>query len=219
MSVRKRTWKTRNGDQKECWIVDYTDQSGKRHIQTFERKKDADDCQATIKVEVGKGIHTAHSKSLTVAEAAENWIKYVELEGRERTTVVQYRHHVENHINPRIGREKLAKLTTPRIQAFRDDLLAALSRAQAKKVLTSFKSLLKDAQRRGQCGAERRTWRFDQTRQSRQIKVEGRRRYSDARRDQAHHPCSDRPAAAAADRGDIHRVAEFRTARPALGRC
>ena len=72
MSVRKRTWKTRNGDQKECWIVDYTDQSGKRHIQTFERMKDADDCQATIKVEVGKGIHTAHSKSLTVAEAAEN---------------------------------------------------------------------------------------------------------------------------------------------------
>ena len=149
MSVRKRTWKTRNGDQKECWIVDYTDQSGKRHIQTFERKKDADDCQATIKVEVGKGIHTAHSKSLTVAEAAENWIKYVELEGRERTTVVQYRHHVENHINPRIGREKLAKLTTPRVQAFRDELLTALSRAQAKKVLVSFKSLLKDAQRRG----------------------------------------------------------------------
>src|SRR4029077_300134 len=39
--------------------------------------------------------------------------------------------------------------TTPRIQAFRDDLLASLSRAQAKKVLTSLKSLLKDAQRRG----------------------------------------------------------------------
>src|SRR4029077_16399877 len=58
-------------------------------------------------------------------------------------------HHVENHINPRIGREKLAKLTTPRVQAFRDELLTALSRAQAKKVLVSFKSLLKDAQRRG----------------------------------------------------------------------
>ena len=148
MSVRKRTW-TRNGERKEAWIVDYVDQSGERHIQTFERKKDADEYSATVRVEVGKGIHTAHSKSLTVAEAAENWIKYVELEKRERTTVVQYRNHVDNHINPRLGREKLAKLTTPRIQAFRDDLLAALSRAQAKKVLTSLKSLLKDAQRRG----------------------------------------------------------------------
>ena len=79
----------------------------------------------------------------------ENWIRYVELEKRERTTVVQYRNHVDNHINPRLGGERLAKLTTPRIQAFRDELLAALSRAQAKKVLTSLKSLLKDAQRRG----------------------------------------------------------------------
>ena len=40
-------------------------------------------------------------------------------------------------------------LTTPRIQAFRDDLLTNLSRAQAKKVLTSLKSLLRDARRRG----------------------------------------------------------------------
>jgi len=149
MSVRKRTWMTRKGEQKEVWIVDYVDQNGERHIQTFERKKDADEYHATVKVEIGKGIHTPHSKSLTVADAAENWIKYVELEKRERTTVVQYRNHVDNHINPRLGREKLAKLTTPRIQAFRDDLLAALSRAQAKKVLTSLKSLLKDAQRRG----------------------------------------------------------------------
>ena len=60
-----------------------------------------------------------------------------------------YRQHVELHINPRIGREKLATLTTPQIHALRDALLADLSRAMAKKVLVSFKSILKDAQRRG----------------------------------------------------------------------
>jgi len=149
MSVRKRKWTTRKGEAKECWVVDYVDQNGDRHIQTFERKKDADDRQAAVKVEVANGIHTAHSKSPTVAEAAEDWIKYVELEKRERSTVDHYRNHIDNHISPRLGSEKLAKLTTPRIQAFRDDLLASLSRAQAKKVLTSLKSLLKDAQRRG----------------------------------------------------------------------
>ena len=79
----------------------------------------------------------------------EDWIKYVELENRERSTLDHYRSHVDNHINPRLGRDRLAKLTTPRIQAFRDGLLENLSRAQAKKVLTSLKSLLKDAQRRG----------------------------------------------------------------------
>ena len=59
MSVRKRTWTTRKGEQKESWIVDYIDQDGDRHIQTFERKKDADDHHATVKVDVSKGIHTA----------------------------------------------------------------------------------------------------------------------------------------------------------------
>ena len=149
MSVRKRKWITRKGEAKEAWLVDYVDGNGQRHAQTFSRKKEADEFQATVKVDVRQGVHTPHGKSLSVAEAAEDWITFVKLEKRERSTIEHYRNHVVHHINPRIGREKLAKLTTPRIQAFRDDLLANLSRAQAKKVLTSLKSLLKDAQRRG----------------------------------------------------------------------
>lgn len=149
MSVRRRKWTTKKGEVKECWLVAYVDQNNERRFRSFERKKDADDYQATVKVEVANGVHTAHSKSPTVAEAAEDWLKYVELEKRERSTSDYYRGHIDNHIKPRIGNEKLAKLTTPRIQAFRDDLLVSLSRAQAKKVLTSLKSLLKDAQRRG----------------------------------------------------------------------
>ena len=84
-----------------------------------------------------------------MAQAAAEWIAYVELERRERATIQGYRQHVDLHINPRLGREQLAKLTTPRINKFRDDLLADMSRPLAKKVLTSLKSLLKDAQRRG----------------------------------------------------------------------
>lgn len=149
MSVRKRTWTNPKGERKEAWIVDYADQAGERHIQTFDRKKDADEYHATVRVDVGKGIFTPHSKSLTVAEAAEDWITFVRLEKRERSTLDHYRNHVDNHINPRLGREKLSKLTTPRIQAFRDDLLANQSRANAKKILTSLKMLLRDARRRG----------------------------------------------------------------------
>jgi integrase len=149
MSVRKRTWTTSKGESKEAWIVDYTDQDGARHIETFDRKKDADERRATIKVDVRHGVHTAPNKSITVAQAADDWIAYVELEGRERSTLAQYRQHANRHIKPRIGREKLANLTTPRINAFRDDLLANMSRPMAKKVLTSLKSLLRDAQRRG----------------------------------------------------------------------
>jgi integrase len=145
MSVRKRTWTTRRGEQKEAWIVDYFDQEGDRHIETFERKKDADARHATVKVNVRQGIHTAPSKSITVAEAAEGWIKRVEADGRERATLKGYREHVKLHIEPKIGRLKLAHLTSAKVEAFRDDLLANHSRDLARKVLTSLKSILKAA--------------------------------------------------------------------------
>ena len=61
MSVRKRKWTTQKGEAKEAWIVDYADGSGERHIQTFSRKKEADDYHATVKVDVRKGMHTAPS--------------------------------------------------------------------------------------------------------------------------------------------------------------
>jgi integrase len=145
MSVRKRKWITRRGEAKEAWVVDYTDQQGDRHIKTFERKKEADDYRATVKVDVRQGVHTAPSKSPTVAEAADRWLNRVEAEGRERGTLAQYRQHVMLHIAPRIGKVKLANLTPPKVEAFRDDLLAKLSRPMARKVLTSLKSLLKVA--------------------------------------------------------------------------
>jgi integrase len=145
MSVRKRAWTTRKGEKKEAWIVDYSDQEGDRHIETFARKKDADDYHATVKVDVRHGVHSAPSKSVTVAEAAESWIKRVEADGRERSTLASYRQHVNLHIAPRIGKIKLAHLTPKKIEGLRDDLLLQLGRPLARKVLTSLKSLLKAA--------------------------------------------------------------------------
>lgn len=149
MSVRKRTWRTSKGEIREAWIVDYVDQQGERHIETFIRKKEADERHAAVAVDVRHGTHTAASKSISVAQACDDWLAFVRGEGRERSTLAQYRQHVELHINPRLGADKLAKLTTVRINAFRDDLLAGISRPLAKKVLTSLKSALNDARRRG----------------------------------------------------------------------
>ena len=149
MSVRKREWITRGGEHREAWIVDYIDQTRARHIQTFDRKKDADAYHDSVRVDVRQGVHTPTNKSITVTEAAKDWIDYVKLEKRERSTTDQYEQHVKLHIVPRIGRERLASLTTPRVNKFRDDLLANISRAMAKKVLTSFKAILRDAKRRG----------------------------------------------------------------------
>jgi integrase len=149
MSVRKRTWTTLKGERKEAWIVDYIDQGGDRHIETFARKKDADAHHAAVKVEVAQGIHTPASRSITVAEAAEDWLTYVTSEGAERATLTNYKIRVYNHIIPRIGGIKLAALSTPFIQKFRDTLVAELPRPTAMKVLAALKSIIKDARRRG----------------------------------------------------------------------
>jgi integrase len=143
MSVRKRAWTTRKGEEKEAWLVDYTDQGGERHVRTFGRKKDADEYHATVRVDVRQGRHTAPSKSITVAEAAEAWIKRVEADGREAGTVQMYRQHARLHIVPRLGQRKLANLTHDAIDKFRDDLLSSMSRPISRKVLTSLKSILR----------------------------------------------------------------------------
>jgi integrase len=148
MSVRKRSWTTGASDHREAWIVDYVDH-GERHIRTFARKKDADAYHASVTVDVAKGIHTPESRSLIVAQAAEQWLAAAALEGLERSTLVQYRVHVRKYIVPHIGAMKLATLTTPAVNDFRDALLRDLNRATARKVLWSFKAIIKDARRRG----------------------------------------------------------------------
>jgi integrase len=146
MAVRKRNWTTRKGEAREAWVVDYTDPAGRRRFKTFERKGDADNAAATIKVEIGKGTHVAIDTKVTVADIADNWIRRLEAEGRERSTLEQYRQHLRLHILPRLGRIPLVKLTSKQLENHRDYLLnSGLSRVMARKVLVSLKSLLKNA--------------------------------------------------------------------------
>ena len=148
-SIRKRTWKS-GGEEKTAWIADYFDGAGKRHIKTFRTRKAADEWLVNARGEVQRGTHTPENASITVREAAALWLERCALEGLERSTLRFYKIHVDLHILPRIGGERLARLTTPRIEAFRDALLRDdVSRATARKALTTFKSILTDAQRRG----------------------------------------------------------------------
>ncbi len=134
---------------KTAWIVDYMDQDGIRRLKTFKTKKEADAEETKIRHEVSQGTHTADSASVTVAEAAERWIKGREIDGVERSTLAQYRQHIDLHINPLVGTVKLSRLTAPRVNTFKETLLETRSRAMAAKVLQSFRSLIADAQGRG----------------------------------------------------------------------
>jgi integrase len=164
MSVRKREWTTRSGETREAWIVDYS-VNGSRHIETFERKKDADAREAEVTVNVGKGIHIAPSKTPTVREAGKLWL---DSSGHiERATAVTYKQHLHLHIDPYLGHYRLAHLTPPVIRQFADDLRAGKpapfpaegtpherfrlkrSPAMVRKVLTTLGTILADMQERG----------------------------------------------------------------------
>src|SRR5262249_28264793 len=149
VSVRKRSWKTQEGEVKEAWVVDYVDLRGDRHIKTFARKKDADAYHARVAVDVKAGIHTAESQSIPIAEAGQQWIKSGEAAGLERTTLDEYRRHLSLHIVPVIGRVRLAQLTVPMVREFADRLQVDHSPAMVRRILSSLGAILADAQERG----------------------------------------------------------------------
>jgi integrase len=72
-SIRKRTW-TSGGEVKTAWVANYNDQAGKRHLKTFPTRKAADAWLVSARGEVQRGVHTAASDSITVAQAGEDWI-------------------------------------------------------------------------------------------------------------------------------------------------
>jgi integrase len=148
VSIRKRTWRTpQTGELREAWIVDYVDQSGHRRNKNFNRKRDAEAYEATVRVNIARGIHS-HSRT-TVAAAGQRWLD--DVDGRlERSTVESYRQHLNDHIVPYIGAVRLADLTVPLVRDFIDRLRAdKRSPAMIKRVIGDLGTILGDAQERG----------------------------------------------------------------------
>ena len=150
MSVRKRTWKTGNGEERIAWVADYFDGKGVRRLKTFSTKKAADAFASKTHVEVREGVHVADRDTVTVKRAGELWIASGENSDLERSTVNQRRHHMKHHILPFIGETLLSKLTVPVAREFEDRLRQeGRSTAMVKKVLTSLSSIMADANERG----------------------------------------------------------------------
>jgi integrase len=114
-------------------------------------RKEADAFLIQARHEVAGGVHTAASKSPTVAAAGEAWIEQGEADGLEPSTIRQYRQHLSLHIAPFIGKMKLADLTPAAVADFREQLRkAGRSPAMQKRAVGSLGALLADAIARGQ---------------------------------------------------------------------
>ncbi|MGY3615949.1 hypothetical protein ACVJGD_002145 [Bradyrhizobium sp. USDA 10063] len=167
MSVRTHTWTTKSGEKRQSYLVQYStpelDSRGKRrrHVKFFQRKKDAHAFHAQVRVDVAKGVHVPHSKSITVAEAGQHWLDACG--DLERTTRDGYEQHLRDHINPYLGAVKLSAMTVAMVRDWQDKLrkgVPALGQSEAeprsadmvKRVTGDLGALLADAQERGQVG-------------------------------------------------------------------
>jgi len=148
-SIRKRSWTTPTGEAREAWQVDFVDQQGKRRHRQFRRRKDADAFMVSARAQVQVGTYTPDSTSVTIGEAIGLWIERAVAEGLEHGTREQYRQHRDHVLAVIDAKTKLSRLTQARCEQLRDDLLKRHSRAMARKLLTSFKSVIRDARRRG----------------------------------------------------------------------
>jgi integrase len=117
-----------------------------------EAKKRAIDVGAAVK----QGTHTAHSDSITIAQAGANWLANGKTTPLERSTLVEYEQVLTLHILPYLGTMKLSKLTAPDVVAFRNRLGGERSPSGRKRsprlikhVIGCLGSILSDAMEAG----------------------------------------------------------------------
>jgi integrase len=149
LEASKRVRIAANGEEKIAWVADYHDQHRTRHLKTFKTQKAAKAWLVETQGEVACGVHTPERQSINVYEAAQLWLERARAEGLEKGTCKAYGVMVERHIGPTIGAFKLAQLSTPMLEGWRDRLLANNTRAPTRKILGAFKSISSEAQRRG----------------------------------------------------------------------
>jgi len=107
-------------------------------------------------VAVKQGTHTAHSDSITIAQAGANWLTNGKATPLERSTLIEYEHVLTLHIIPYLGATKLSKLTAPEVVAFRNRLSSERSPSGKKRsprlvkqVVGYLGSILSDAMESG----------------------------------------------------------------------
>jgi integrase len=143
------------------WIYEYYDTGGKQHrLKGFETKNAANAKRREIEGEIDQGIHTPASTSRTVADACTVWIRRAEEMELDTKTIAQYRNHTDLHIIPLtdsskppvvpawegpLGMVKLSALNPSIAKAVQREFVRRLSKALARKVMVSFKSVLNEA--------------------------------------------------------------------------
>jgi integrase len=176
-SLRERHWKTPSGKLRSGWEVSWYEKPKNGQGKARQRKKVFSGKDAKVKARQLRGRLDAATvparaeqlgadgeaaPPMTIASAAERWVKHVEKQGREKSTWKKYEQRFRDHIEPvliarsqsreeaRFGDIAVAELTAPDIEALKDKLVDRLSGDLAAKTLSVLRMMLNDVVRRGE---------------------------------------------------------------------
>lgn len=128
-TITKRRWKTGRGEQREAWVLAYTDRQGQRHKEQFAKKREAEDKRIEVEGQISTGAFRAEAKTKTVKDAIDSYIKHLEKRhGRGECTTMYLRNtsgQLRTHVEPELGSTKLFELTTRSINELVDKLREA----------------------------------------------------------------------------------------------
>src|SRR5207245_9698827 len=123
------------------WRIDYRDAQGKRHRETFDTRKEADDALDAIKARMKRGEFVAAKLIPKFKEIAEDWI--ASKADRRPGTVGNWRAQIDRHLNPRLGEHRLDRIDVALIEKLRDELRAKLTARSVHAVLTTAAAIFK----------------------------------------------------------------------------
>jgi len=137
--VRKRRGK---------WIIDFYDQSGKRHWETVgTSKKEAEEKLAQRTLDIRKGAYNPNLSKVLLVEYCKTWLEtYAQVNNLKVSTVKSYRESLNNYILPLMGQLPLRSIRRTTIKKLIANLARkGLSRNSIRIVLATLRVVLNSA--------------------------------------------------------------------------
>ena len=128
------------------WRIDYRDSQGRRHRESFDTRKEADDALDGIKSRIKKGEFVATKLIPKFCEVSEDW--FASKADRRPGTVGNWRAQIDLHLNPKLGDLRLDRIDVALIEKLRDELRSKLTARSVNAVLTTAAAIFKLAVRR-----------------------------------------------------------------------
>lgn len=129
-------------------VIDFYDQNGHRRLKTLPKgmsKTEARKALRYIENQIEKGSFCSSYRMPKFSRVSEMWLAYKRPDVRD-STYIQYRGHIDNHLNPFFGKAKINRINFDSIEKYiNHSHNLGTTPATLKKTLTTLGSILKYA--------------------------------------------------------------------------